>query len=159
MNPIVIELESFCVPEKVEVWCLYSSWWEPRSLKSGNFSLWRRSDTRVFEIIGRLSIWERYEYVASLFCVIRKMFPWVNFREGQVKSCWTRRLSMLPIGLPFSRQIFCHIGIQCGLITFYVVALVLPSSPEGLMDLKAPSVSLVWCVWIISKSIPIITKQ
>ena len=137
---------------KVEVWCLYSSWWEPRSLESGDFSLWRRSDTRVFEIIGCLSIWGRYEFVAGLPCVISKMFPCVNFHEGQVRPCWTRQLSILPVSLPFGRQTFCPIGIQCGLIAYYVVALVHPSFPEGPTDLKVPSVSLAWRLWVLVKT-------
>ena len=137
---------------KVEVWCLYSSWWEPRSLESGDFSLWRRSDTRVSEIIVCLSIWGRYESVVGLSCVISKMFPCVNFCKGQVRRCWTHRLSILPVSLPFGRWTFFLVGIQCGLVAFYAIILVLPSSLEGSTDLKVMSVSLVWCVLVRVKN-------
>ena len=82
---------------------------ESRFLEHGDFSLWRRSGTRVSEIIGCLSIQGRYESVVGSPCVISKMFPCMDFREGQVRPYWTRRLLIflstfrLPVG-HFTRQ-------------------------------------------------------
>ena len=67
---------------------------ELRSLNSGNFSLWRIFGTRIFEVIRCLSIRGRYESVVGSPCVISKMFPCMDFREGQVRPCWIRRPSV-----------------------------------------------------------------
>ena len=63
------------------------------------------------------------------------MFPCVNFYEGQVRPCQTRRLSILPVDLPFALQTIRLVRIQCGLIAFYAGALLPLSTPEGPTDL------------------------
>ena len=65
---------------------------ELRYLKSGDFFLWGRFGIRVSEILGCLSIRERYGLAVGLLCVIRKMFPYISIREDQARPCRTCRL-------------------------------------------------------------------
>ena len=124
---------------------------EPRSLKRGDFSLWRRSSTRVFEIVGCLSKWGRYESVASPLCVICKIFPYMNFREDQVWPHWTRQLLStssafhLSIGHP-TRQVLVWLHrFLCWHPRPSVYSCV-TDGPIGVVN------SLAWRAWVLVKN-------
>ena len=105
---------------------------EPRSLKSGNFSLWGRSVIRVFEILECLSIWGRYGWVLEFFWVMHKMFPCMSIHKAQARPRRTHQL-LHSIGLMVTRHFrFSYRFVREMFLSAFVVAL----SIESTIDLS-----------------------
>ena len=112
---------------------------EPRSLKSGDFSLRGKSIIRVSEILGCLSIWGRYGWVLRFLCVMHKMFPYMRIREDQARPRRTLKL-LHSIGL----MVTCHFRFSYWFVReMCLSAFAVASSIESIVSLSRVFTSII----------------